>query len=224
MIAVGEVKAHSGSRVKMVGDEIFVKYKDKEWSSATTQNDQQMHSLLNHLHSHNLKPYVLKFVYLSSHNERMGTAVHSIMDPNEVVSIMVANGNVKKLSGKFESRSADDLTISNVLKLPLFNEVISSDLDRKRIEMLAKKSPVIDEILATENGKLLQIRGVGGTGKTVNMLSAASRAFNKAGERSLLLTYNRALAADLQRLMAIKNVKSDDENGGIKIETYNHHQ
>ena len=218
-VAVGEVKAHSGSRVKMVGDEIFVKYKGKEWSSATTQNDQQMHSLLNHLHSHNLKPYVLKFVYLSSENQRIGTAVHSIMDPNEVVSIMVANRRVKRLSGKFESRSADDLTISNVLKLPLFTEVISSDLDRKRIEMLAKKSPVIDEILATENGKLLQIRGVGGTGKTVNMLSAASRAFNKAGERSLLLTYNRALAADLQRLMAIKNVKSDDENGGIKIET-----
>ena len=85
--------------------------------------------------------------------------------------------------------------------------------------MFAKKSPVIDQILTTENGKLLQIRGVGGTGKTVNMLSAASRAFNKAGERSLLLTFNRALASDLQRLMAIKNVKSDDENGGIKIET-----
>ena len=218
-VVVGEVKAHSGSRIKMVGDEIFVKYKDKEWSSASAQNDEQMHSLRNHLRSHNLNPYVLKFVYLSSHNERMGTAVHSMMDPNEIVSIMVANGNVKKRSGKFEFRSADDLTISNLLNLPLFNEFISSDLDRKRVEMLAKKSPVIDEILATEHGNLLQIRGVGGTGKTVNMLSAASRAFNKAGERSLLLTYNRALAADLQRLMAIKNVKSDDENGGIKIET-----
>ena len=218
-VVVGEVKAHSGNRLKMVGDEIFVKYKDKGWSSASAQNDEQMHSLRNHLRSHNLKPYLLKFVYLSSHNERMGAAVHSMMDPNEVASIMIANGNVKKLSGKFEFRSADDLTISNVLKLPLFSEVISSDLDRKRIEMLAKKSPVIDEILATENGKLLQITGVGGTGKTVNMLSAASRAFNKAGERSLFLTYNRALASDLQRLMAIKNVKSDDENGGIKIET-----
>jgi hypothetical protein len=218
-VVVGEVKAHSGSRIKTVGDEIFVKYKDKKWSSASTQNDEQMHSLRNHLNSHNLKPYVLKFVYLSSHNERMGNAVHSMMDPNEVVSIMVANGSVKRLSGKFSFRSADDLTVSNILKLPLFKEFISSDLDRTRIEMFAKKSPVIDQILTTENGKLLQIRGVGGTGKTVNMLSAASRAFNKAGERSLLLTFNRALASDLQRLMAIKNVKSDDENGGIKIET-----
>ena len=218
-VVVGEVKAHSGSRIKTVGDEIFVKYKDKKWSSASVQNDEQMHSLRNHLNSHNLKPYVLKFVYLSSHNERMGNAVHSMMDPNEVVSIMVANGSVKRLSGKFSFRSADDLTVSKILKLPLFKEFISSDLDRTRIEMFAKKSPVIDQILTTENGKLLQIRGVGGTGKTVNMLSAASRAFNKAGERSLLLTFNRALASDLQRLMAIKNVKSDDENGGIKIET-----
>ena len=219
-ISVGEVKAHSGNRLKMVGEEIFVKYKDKEyWSSASGQNDEQMHSLLNHFYAHNLKPYVLKFVYLSSHNERMGAAVNSVMDPNEVISIMVANSKVKKFSGKYEFRSADEVSIENILKLPLLKEVISSDLDRQRVEMLAKKSPVINKILGIKNGKILQIRGVGGTGKTVNMLSAASRAYNKFGDRSLFLTYNRALASDLLRLMVIKNIKSDDENGGIKIET-----
>ena len=218
-IAVGEVKAHSGSRVKMVGDEIFVKYKGKAWSSATLQNDEQMQSFRNHLDQHNLNPFVLKFIYLSSHNERTGAAINSIMDPNETVSIMVANGNVRKLGGKFQFNSANDSTIRDVLNLTIFNEMIASDLDRNRIEQLAKKSPIVDRILEIEDGKLLQIRGVGGTGKTVAMLCAASRAFNKFGERSLLLTYNRALASDLQRLMAIKNIKSDDENGGIKIET-----
>ena len=64
-LAVGEVKAHSGNRLKAIGDEIFVKYRDKDWSSAMEQNDQQMQSVRNHLKQYGLSPYILKFVYLA---------------------------------------------------------------------------------------------------------------------------------------------------------------
>ena len=55
--------------------------------------------------------------------------------------------------------------------------------------------------------------------KTIYMLQAANKAFDEYGERSLFLTYNKALAVDLLRLMAFCGIKSNDENGGVKIET-----
>ena len=87
--------------------------------------------------------------------------------------------------------------------------------------MVAKDSGTAHQILEVEAGKVLQIRGVGGTGKTISMLQAANKAFDEYGERSLFLTYNKALAVDLLRLMALCGIKSNDENGGVKIETAN---
>lgn len=218
-LAVGEVKGHSGDRLRAVGDEIFVKYRDKDWSSATVQNDQQMQSLRNHLKQFNLSPYILKFVFLSSHTERLGSSINPTMEPSFVLSSVVSTGAVWQNKLQFEYRSISDNLINDLMSLPVFKEVVPTDLDRRRLEYLSKKQVVTEQILCLGAGEILQLRGVGGTGKTVSMISAASLAFNEGGERSLFLTYNRALASDLQRLMAILHIKSDDEGGGIKIET-----
>jgi hypothetical protein len=78
--------------------------------------------------------------------------------------------------------------------------------------------------LARELGTLLgnqrvHLRGHGGTGKTILLLQAAYEAFVERGIRSLVLTYNTALAADIQRTIALMGIPSDGDAGGITVQT-----
>lgn len=63
------------------------------------------------------------------------------------------------------------------------------------------------------------LKGRGGVGKTVVLLQLAYRAFTDQQRRSLVLTFNKALVADLRRTMALMGVPRNLENGGIGIET-----
>jgi hypothetical protein len=56
-------------------------------------------------------------------------------------------------------------------------------------------------------------------GKTVILLQMAYRAFDRECLRSLILTYNKALVADMRRTMALLGVPGSVENGGISIST-----
>jgi hypothetical protein len=67
--------------------------------------------------------------------------------------------------------------------------------------------------------KQVVIRGRGGVGKTVILLQMAYRAFDRERMRSLMLTYNKALVADMRRTMALLGVPRSVENGGICIDT-----
>jgi hypothetical protein len=65
----------------------------------------------------------------------------------------------------------------------------------------------------------VHLRGNGGTGKTILLLQSAYDAFLDRGVRSLVLTYNVALAADIQRTLALMGIPSDGEAGGITVRT-----
>jgi superfamily I DNA and RNA helicase len=67
--------------------------------------------------------------------------------------------------------------------------------------------------------KQVVIRGRGGGGKTVILLQMAYRAFDRERMRSLMLTYNKALVADMRRTMALLGVPRSVENGSICIDT-----
>ena len=50
------------------------------------------------------------------------------------------------------------------------------------------------------------------------MLQLAYRKYSEQGANTLILTYNRALISNLQRLMAVMGISPhDDERGGIEI-------
>jgi hypothetical protein len=65
----------------------------------------------------------------------------------------------------------------------------------------------------------IMIRGRGGVGKTVILLQMAYRAFDRDQFRSLVLTYNKTLVADMRRTMALLGVPRNIERGGICIDT-----
>ena len=62
-------------------------------------------------------------------------------------------------------------------------------------------------------------RGRGGTGKTMLLLQLAWRAFRDQGARTLLLTYNTALLADIRRLLTLVGDAQGLRERGIQAQT-----
>ena len=102
--------------------------------------------------------------------------------------------------------------------LAFFKTHTPSNLDRKRMEQISKKSRSASKIINQTDAWITQIVGAGGTGKTITMLQVAQEAFQKFGERSIFLTYNIALASDIQRLVYLSGLTGGDK-GEIKIQT-----
>ena len=67
--------------------------------------------------------------------------------------------------------------------------------------------------------KQVILRGRGGTGKTIALLQLAHHAFQRHNKRSLLITYNLTLVADLKRLLLLSGIPDELGVGGIKIWT-----
>jgi superfamily I DNA and RNA helicase len=101
---------------------------------------------------------------------------------------------------------------------PLLQSLEPTPLDRRRMDRIVKAA--LPETWLDDLGrKQIVIRGRGGVGKTVILLQMAYRAFDREQIRSLVLTYNKALVADMRRTMALLGVPRSVENGGICIDT-----
>ena len=96
-----------------------------------------------------------------------------------------------------------------------------SKIDRKRLENITKS--ILDrsqQKYAEKLGKqLLIFRGRGGTGKTVQLIRTAYQAYDEMGLRVVLLTYNKALVADLRRLLAHAKVKDAVGERSFSVKT-----
>ena len=101
---------------------------------------------------------------------------------------------------------------------PLFATLEPTPLDRRRMDLIAKAA-LPDAWLEDLGERQILLKGRGGVGKTVILLQMAYRAFDRLGQRSLVLTFNRALVADMRRTMALLGVPRGVEKGGVAIET-----
>ncbi|WP_393925651.1 hypothetical protein [Yoonia sp. R2-816] len=101
---------------------------------------------------------------------------------------------------------------------PLLQTLEPTPLDRRRMDRIAK-SALPDAWLDDLTKKQVVVRGRGGVGKTVILLQMAYRAYDNKQMRSLMLTYNKALVADMRRTMALLGVPRQIEKGGISIDT-----
>jgi superfamily I DNA and RNA helicase len=86
------------------------------------------------------------------------------------------------------------------------------------MDMIAKRA-MSDAWLDDLGQRQVILKGRGGVGKTVILLQMAYRAYEMRQQRSLLLTFNKALVADLRRTMALLGVPKSLETGGIAIDT-----
>jgi hypothetical protein len=88
------------------------------------------------------------------------------------------------------------------------------------MEAMSKRVATSDtEYLDKLGEQLLIFRGRGGTGKTVRLLQLARKLFEENHGRSLLLTYNNALAADIRRLLTLLRISDGIGEPGIGVQT-----
>jgi hypothetical protein len=222
MVAI-EVKDHSAAGVRYVGDNIEVKYSRLgpiKWHSATAQNIDQVHALREYFSDRNVDLYIHRLVILRGVDQVMcHGAVPRHFSGAQLLTEIAATARVAKSGKRYVLRSASSSTVERALGAPLFRRMVPSSLDRKRMDRIATRTGPAGEWQSMLGTKMLRFRGRGGAGKTIMLLQMAWQAANLRSARTLFLTYNLALAADVRRLMALLGIPATVEAGGIAVST-----
>jgi len=221
-----EVKSHDPSGIRFDGLNVSAFYPRHGWKSATEQAVDQMHAFLADCEQRiGVAPWAISLVALPNVQDAdLPRRPHNILAGNQsLASILTTLAEVKPpylAGGNIPSLSCcnDDLA-DKLERLPIFTPLKPTRMDRRRMERLAQRAPQLDRLEGRLGKEAFILRGHGGTGKTSLLLNLASRAYHERGARSLLLTYNQALAADLRRLMALTAIPGSDDTGGIRVET-----
>lgn len=223
-----EVKEHSSDRMRIEAGGINVKYAGG-WKNATQQNDDQAHALKGHFQdTARSSPWVYRCVALLGIPELprirgiqqpSAGAVASLFDGLQFLLAAATVLGIRKIGGEHAISSGNEELMEQVLSDGLFQQLRPSSLDRRRMDRIASRPEVARQLGSMLGKQRVHLRGHGGTGKTILLLQAAYEAFLDRGTRSVVLTYNTALAADIQRTIALMGIPSDGDAGGITVRT-----
>jgi len=225
---VVEVKAHSGDRVRFTGSQVEVYYSDRyEWHDASRQNELQKQSLLNYLRLLGVSPvpWVTPLIWMINVPEAdLPHRPHNILGANSrwsfFMNALMQMSPPKRVRSNWciSANYVNDAVIGNVVQ-SLTKAITPTTIDRRRMEQINQR--VADELHLHNivGQKLLILRGRGGSGKTMRLLQLAKRLYDDAAQRVLILTYNRALVADLRRLLTIMGISDGTADRSIQIQT-----
>jgi hypothetical protein len=219
-----EVKDHEPGGVRFEGTHAKVTYKGV-WSSATDQNDQQLHSLRNYLGLRKGEPpWIANLIWFRQIDRAdLPNRPHNFIGaaPNWELFLNV----VAQLTPPWRELEGWALRAWPGGAAKEFDRVVGrltqliepTRLDRMRMDLITRRA-VADEWIDDVGRKQLTFLGHGGTGKTMLLLQLAWRAVEQ-GERVLLLTYNLALVADLQRLLALLGAADAADRPSLRVLT-----
>lgn len=219
-----EVKDHAGERVWFDSQHIRVLYK-KGWHDATDQLRKQILALRNFLYRHDQpRPRFEGLIWLRNYiadtpitNINVLTGTPSADEFFEAIELIRS-----PLPGEQEyyiafTRNQDIKVIQQAAAF--FRQTIEpTELDRRRLELICKRLIGTQKYVERFGHQLLVFRGRGGSGKTIHLLRLAKDLYD-LGHRVLLLTFNKALVADIRRLLAILNISNQGFDRGIHIST-----
>ncbi|RUO53490.1 hypothetical protein [Pseudidiomarina homiensis] len=223
LVAAVEVKDHDDSAVIINGDNILVKYhrgaKQGE-KSAIDQNIKQLHAISGYMADLGINIFVHRSVYMTGVTRvRVAGAFGADFTGNDFFSSLAAASNVRNIGGVLTLSSGENWEIRKALTAPLLRKLSPTALDRRRMDLITTKTEEIERIIKGLGKQMICLRGYGGAGKTIMLLQAAWKVFRESGRRSIFLTYNHALAADIRRSLALIGVPSDIYRGGIVVST-----
>lgn len=226
-VAAIEVKGQGESGLEISAGSVKARYSNG-WKDATNQNDLQKYALLHTLQeTTGTTPHIFRCLILTGieslpkERGRIQPEAGAVAANFDATTLLVASAMVNGIPKSHEPfiSSGDEGTIERILADPLFTVLVPSSLDRKRMDRIAARPAEAREIGALLGRQRVHLRGNGGTGKTILLLQSAYEAFQERGMRSLFLTYNTALAADIQRTLALMGIPSESEVGGISVRT-----
>jgi hypothetical protein len=216
-----EVKSHTARDVRFEGARCIVTYNGDE-HDVTTQSENQKYSVKNYIGKHLKRgkpPYIHNLIWL--------TSVNNAEIPKSVSNIFASDATWASICNKLMVNSGPNLrafSSRNYLNViaDIFNHRLEpSKIDRRKLEAITKtvldrsQQQYVDKL----GDQLLIYRGRGGTGKTVRLLQLAYYAYDTLGSRAVLLTYNKALVADLERLLTLLKIKDGVARGSIAVKT-----
>ena len=229
LCVVIEVKDHDGRSVRFRGTDVEVAYGkggNREWKSATYQNERQKYSLKNYLDAHTAcSPWIANLVWLRNVPCRdiprgpnnilpAKFTLNGLLNWVAETSRPVRDGHEFVLTA---TRLGDQLPLQAAVDF-LTAKVEPTSLDRRRMDRIVGGS-VEDAWLDESRPRQLVFRGRGGTGKTMLLLQLAWRLHNERGRKVLFLTYNHALVADLRRLMTLLGIDGDISVARFEVRT-----
>ena len=215
-----EVKGHRANDVRFDGTKCIVPYNNKD-HDVTNQSEKQKFSVRNYIEKNSKikPPFVSNLIWL--------TGVPHTRTPRQDNNILGVDATWGDFCGKLlpgwngkVSTFHDRNSLIGVCDV-FSRKLVASKLDRTRLEKITRT--VLDrskQQYAEKLGQQLLIyHGRGGTGKTVRLLQIAHQAYDEMGLRVILLTYNKALVADIRRLFALLGVKDGIASKSVAIKT-----
>jgi len=226
-VAAIEVKGQGEAGLEISAGGVKARYSNG-WKDATGQNDLQKYALSQYLQdTTGTNPWVHRCVMLTGipalpkERGRVQPEAGAVAAGFDAATLLVAMASVNGIPKSHEPfiSAGDPGAVELILNDPLFRPIKPSFLDRRRMDRIAARPTEAREIAALLGRQRIHLRGNGGTGKTILLLQSAYEAFQESGTRSLVLTYNTALAADIQRTLALMGIPGDGEAGGISVRT-----
>lgn len=218
-----EVKDHDARSVQITGDKINVRYSrggPSKWKSATDQNIKQVHAIQGYFEDAGASLFIYRCLFMRGLDDAPAAgALPRVFAGDAFFSELAVTFPLRKSGRAYTIQSGSSEKLNRALEASIFHPIVPSALDRKRMDRIAVRSERIEALLPNLGHKMLQLRGHGGTGKTVMLLQLAWQQFRRSGQRTLVLTYNHALAADIRRLLALLGIASSPEEGGITVDT-----
>lgn len=220
-----EAKSHDARGVRFDDKVASVKY-PRGWECVTEKARQQVFELKKYLARNGVpRIYLQDLIFFSGLRESdlpkrphncfgIDASFERLLNILGQVSSPVNNNRRVTLS--FGSEDVFDPIFSP--ESALLQTMEPTPLDRRRMDRIVKAA-LPEEWLDDLTHKQVVVRGRGGVGKTVILLQMAYRAYDSNRMRSLVLTYNKALVADMRRTMALLGVPHQIEKGGISIDT-----
>jgi len=224
-----ELKSHNPEGVRFVGNNVDVAYKSK-WHNVSEQSYKQRFSVRNYLQQHTdmPPPFVLNLIWLSGvTEEELPTQIHNIMGSDATWKTFLhkiainqkprwnRNLNAKELRAFSTQRGGELRAIAEIST----KQMQPTKLDRLRMERISKKVLSGQKYGDKFSSQLLIFRGRGGTGKTIRLLRLAYELYDERDDRILILTYNKALVADIRRLLDHMGVGRRIAQKGVNIQT-----
>jgi len=230
LCAVIEVKDSRPEDVEFSGTTVYVRYGDR-WHSASEQNEHQLYAVKNYvegmvIHGQRLRvPRItpllwLRNVPLTSLPPRPHNILGTPLTWDSILNIIAQLNPPKFEKGKWVLTATGQSHGDLASMVDLFTKVVvPTRLDRQRMERITNKAVYLAPVKDLVGQKMLVLRGRGGAGKTMRLLQLASHLCDDEGARVLILTYNKALVADIRRLLTILGISSDLTGSTIYIQT-----
>ena len=223
-----ELKDHSSGSVRFTGSQVEVRYQNQGiWHNASIQTENQKQSLINYLRLQGFDhiPWITPLIWLPNVlNRDLPRRPHNILGGDSSWDLFVNVISQMSPPRFYANRWVLGVNYPSINDIDQIKDVLTktiepTTIDRQRMEQINQRAA--DELnLQEQVGNLLLIlRGRGGTGKTIRLLQLAKRLYDERAARILILTYNRALVADLRRLLTLMGISDGIAERSIQIQT-----